>query len=82
MLEEEPIQTDDATSAPRSPAPARKRRRTGIDHTTIGVAALIALGGAGLYFMHFRTADALLMVSDADARAATIDAMLAGGVKD
>lgn len=79
MLEEEPIQSEGGTSTTRSHAPARKRRRVGVDRTTVGVAALIALGGAGLYYMHYRTAAAVAMVGEEDSKAATLDALLAGG---
>lgn len=79
MLEEESNSGDNSAGASRAAAPPAKRRRRGVDRTTIGVAALIALGGAGLYYMHYRTAAAVAMVGEADAKAATLDAMLAGG---
>lgn len=56
-----------------------KRRRRGFDRTTAGVVALVALGGAGLYYMHARTAAAVAMVAAADTKAAKVDAMLTGG---
>ena len=79
MLEEEPNRSEGGTSTTHLHAPTRKRRRVGVDRATVGVAALIALGGAGLYYMHYRTAAAVAMVGEEDSKAATLDALLAGG---
>lgn len=62
------------------PAPAAKRGRSRrIDAGTVFVAALVVAAGAGLYYMHWRTADALKLVKNATADAASVDTLLSGG---
>ena len=79
MLEEANNYADtDATSTTQNAA-VPKRHRRGVDRMTVGVGMLVALASGGLYYMHARTAAAVAMVSHADAEAATVDAMLAGG---
>lgn len=56
-----------------------KRRRKRIDPTSIFVAVLITTAGAGLYYMHWSTADSLQLVANANANAASVDTFLSGG---
>lgn len=62
------------------PAPTPKRARSRrLDAGTVFVAALVFAAGAGLYYMHWRTADALKLISNATADAASVDTLLSGG---
>ena len=79
MLEEADNYAEPETPSATPAATLPKRRRRGVDRMTIGVGLLVALAAGGLYYMHARTAAAVAMVSHADAEAATVDAMLAGG---
>lgn len=64
------------TPPPQTAAPRTKRK---LDTGSIFVAILVVTAGAGLYFMHWRTADARKLVSAADAEAALVKTFLNGG---
>lgn len=56
---------------------ARGKRR--FDAGTVFVAALMVAAGAGLYYMHWRTADTAKLLGNAKADAASVDTFLSGG---
>ena len=83
MLEEVNANVEEAGFADpvgtEAAAPPVKRRRRGIDRTTVGVAALVTLGAAGIYGMHARTAKSVAFIDKAAAEAASVQTLLLGG---
>lgn len=73
MLETEPI-----TATPVEAAPVKRVRRR-IDTSSIFVALLSATAGAGLFYMHWSTAEMQKLVANAGASAASVDTFLSGG---
>lgn len=61
------------------PQPAKKRLLKRIDASSIFVGMLVFAAGAGLYYMHWRTAETLAMLKGADADKASVDTFLSGG---
>ncbi len=72
------LENDVITDPPATPTAPRRRNKR-IDAGSAFVAALVIAAGAGLYYMHWRTADALKLVSRAGADAASVDTFLSGG---
>jgi hypothetical protein len=63
-----------------SPPPTTKRKpRKRIDASSLFVAMLVVAAGAGLYYMHWRTAETLKLIRGADAETASVDTFLSGG---
>ena len=82
MLEEDNAIVEDAgteTSGTETGAAKPKRRRRAFDRTSIGLAALIALSAAGIYYMHARTAKSVAVIKDATQNAASVETLLSGG---
>lgn len=70
---------NDVTPDPVAPPANRSRNPRRFDAGTAFVALLVAAAGAGLYYMHWRTADTVTLVSSAGANAASVDTFLSGG---
>ncbi len=73
------LQNEYTPDAPQSTPTTKRSLRKRIDPSSLFVALLVVAAAAGLYYMHWRTAEALKLVKSADADAATVDTFLSGG---
>ena len=73
------LENEYTPDAPEQTPTRRVRHSRRFDAGSIFVALLVLTAGGGLYYMHWRTAEALKLVQRADADAASVETFLSGG---